>query len=95
MDYRFGGLIFGGVYFRNFMVYFLNRRNTTVPNRRVEREPWEQGFLAPLQNMADGIDLTDVFARLRNSLLDLSRRLQCNASEDMLDFVSFRLKQIL
>ena len=45
--------------------------------------------------MADGIDLTDVFARLRNSLLDLSRRFQCNANEDTLDFVSFRLKQIL
>ena len=45
--------------------------------------------------MADGIDLTDFFARLRNSLLDLSRRLQFNASEDTLDFVSFRLQQIL
>ena len=59
------------------------------------REPWERGFRAPCQNMADGIDLTDFFARLRNSLLDLSRRLQCNASEDTLDFVSFRLQQIL
>ena len=45
--------------------------------------------------MADGIDLTDFFARLRNSLFDLSRRLQYNASEDTLDFVSFRLPQIL
>ena len=45
--------------------------------------------------MADGIDLTDFFARLRNSLLDLSRRLHCNASEDTLDFVRFRLQQIL
>ena len=45
--------------------------------------------------MADGIDLTDFFARLRNSLFDLSRRLQFNASEDTLDFVSFRLPQIL
>ena len=45
--------------------------------------------------MADGIDLTDFFARLRNSLLDLSRRLQFNASGDTLDFVSFRLQQIL
>ena len=45
--------------------------------------------------MADGIDLTDFLARLRNSLLDLSRRLQSNASEDTLDFVSFRLQQIL
>ena len=35
---RFGGLIFGGAYFQNFTVYdgrsFLNRRNTTVPERR-------------------------------------------------------------
>ena len=45
--------------------------------------------------MADGIDLTDFFTRLGNSLLDLSGRLQCNASEDTLDFVSFRLQQIL
>ena len=45
--------------------------------------------------MADGIDLTDFFARLRNSQLDLSRRLQFNASEDTLDFVSFHLQQIL
>ena len=45
--------------------------------------------------MADGNDRTDFFARLRNSLLDLSRRLQCNASEDTLDFVSFRLQQML
>ena len=45
--------------------------------------------------MAGGIDLTDFFAGLRNSLLDLSRRRQCNASEDTLDFVSFRLQQIL
>ena len=42
--------------------------------------------------MADGIDLTD---GLRNSLLDLSRRLHCNASKDTLDFVRFRLQQIL
>ena len=45
--------------------------------------------------MADGIDLTDFFAQLRNSLLDLSRRLNCNVSEDKLDFVRFRLQQIL
>ena len=45
--------------------------------------------------MADGNDRTDFFARLRNSLLDLSRRLECNASEDTLDFVSFRLQQML
>ena len=45
--------------------------------------------------MADGIDLTDFFARLRNSLLDLSRRLHCNPSEDTLDFVRFRLQQKL
>ena len=45
--------------------------------------------------MADGIDLTDFFAPLRNPLPDLSRRLQFNASEDTLDFVSFRLPQIL
>ena len=44
--------------------------------------------------MADGIDLADFLARLRNSLLDLSRRLQFNASEDTLDFVSFRSLQI-
>ena len=45
--------------------------------------------------MADGIDLTDFFARLGNSLLDLSRRLQCNVSEDTLHVVSFHLQQIL
>ena len=45
--------------------------------------------------MADGIGLMDIFARLRNSLLDLSRRLHCNASKDTLDFVIFRLHQIL
>ena len=45
--------------------------------------------------MADGIDLTDFFARLGNSLLDLSRRLQCNVSEDTLHVVSFNLQQIL
>ena len=45
--------------------------------------------------MADGINLTDFFERLRNSLPDLSRRLQFNVSEDTLDFVSFRLQQIL
>ena len=46
--------------------------------------------------MADGIDLRDFFARLRNSLLDLSRRLHCKLwSEDTLDFVRFRLQQIL
>ena len=39
--------------------------------------------------MADGIDLTDFFARLGNSLLDLSRRLQCNVSEDTLHVVKF------
>ena len=53
---------------------------------------------APLKNKYGGwdyIDLTDFSARLRNSLLDLSRRLQFNASEDTLDFVSFRLQQIL
>ena len=36
LRYRFGGLIFGGAYFRNFTVYdersFLNRRSTTVLN---------------------------------------------------------------
>ena len=45
--------------------------------------------------MEDGIDLTDFFARLGNSLLDLSRRLQCNVSEDTLHVVSFHLQQIL
>ena len=39
MHYRFGALIFGGAYFRNFTVYdersFLNRRSTTVPNQWV------------------------------------------------------------
>ena len=45
--------------------------------------------------MADGINLTDFFERLRNSLPDLSRRLQFNVSEDTLDFVNFRLQQIL
>ena len=43
LRYRFEGLLFGGAYFRNFMVYdersFLNRRNTTVPNRRVGENP--------------------------------------------------------
>ena len=37
LRYRFGGLIFGGAHFWNFMFYdcqflFLNGRNTTVPN---------------------------------------------------------------
>ena len=45
--------------------------------------------------MADKINLTDFFERLRNSLPDLSRRLQFNVSEDTLDFVNFRLQQIL
>ena len=45
--------------------------------------------------MADGIRLTDFFARLGNSLLDLSRRLLCNVSEDTLHVVSFHLQQIL
>ena len=43
LRYRFEGLIFGGAYFRNFTVYdersFLNRRNTTVLNRRVGKNP--------------------------------------------------------
>ena len=45
--YRFGGLIVGGAYFRNFMVYdersFLNRRSTTVPNQRVGENPGNEG----------------------------------------------------
>ena len=47
LHYRFGGLIFGGTYFRNFTVYndrsFLNRRSTTVPNRRVGENPGNEG----------------------------------------------------
>ena len=43
LRYRFEGLIFGGGYFRNFTVCdersFLNRRNTTFPNRRVGENP--------------------------------------------------------
>ena len=43
LRYRFEELIFGGAYFRNFTVYdersFLNRRNTTVLNRRVGKNP--------------------------------------------------------
>ena len=38
-----GGAIFGGAYFRDFTVYdersYLNRRNTTVPNRRIGENP--------------------------------------------------------
>ena len=100
MCYRFGGFLLGGAYFRNFTVYdersFLNWRSTTVPNRRVGENPGNEGSTPRFKIiMVDGIDLTDFFARLRNSLLDLSRRLQCNASEDTLDFVRFRLQQIL
>ena len=45
---RFGGLIFGGAYFRNFTVCdersFLNRGNTTnVPNQRVGENPGNEG----------------------------------------------------
>ena len=47
LRYRFGGLIFGGAYFRNFTVYdeltFWNRRSTTVPNRRVGENPGNEG----------------------------------------------------
>ena len=100
MCYRFGGFLLGGAYFRNFTVYdersFLNWRSTTVPNRRVGENPGNEGSTPRFKIiMVDGIDLTDFVARLRNSLLDLSRRLQCNASEDTLDFVRFRLQQIL
>ena len=97
LRYRFEGLIFGGAYFRNFTVYdertFWNRRSTTVPNRRVGENPGNEG--STLRFKIWQIDLTDFFARLRNSLLDLSRRLQFNLSEDTLAFVSFRLQQIL
>ena len=104
MEGRFNGGFFAlpvwGAYiwrglFSEFYGILFESEKYYCPQPTGKREPWERGFLAPLQNMEDGIDLTDVFARLRNSLLDLSRRLQCNASEDMLDFVSFHLKQIL
>ena len=46
LRYRFEGLIFGGAYFRNFMVYdersSLNLGNTTVPSRRVGENPWNE-----------------------------------------------------
>ena len=47
LRYRFGKLIFGGACFRYFTVYdelsFLNRRNTTIPNRRVGENPGNEG----------------------------------------------------
>lgn len=44
--------------------------------------------------MADE-DMRNYVTRLRNSLLDLSRRLQCSPNEDTVDYALFRLQQIL
>lgn len=44
--------------------------------------------------MADA-DIMRYATRLRHSLLDLSRRLQYNPNEEMVDFIIFRLEQIL
>ena len=98
LRYRFGGLIFGGAYFRNFTVYnkrsFLNRRNTTVPNRRLGENPGNKDSATRFKIWRMGL-IWRIFSHDLESLLDLSRRLHCNASEDTLDFVSFRLQQIL
>lgn len=44
--------------------------------------------------MADADDLTHFATRLRNSLFDLSRRLQCIPDAETLDSIIFRLQQI-
>ena len=87
LRYRFEGLIFGEAYFRNFMVYdersFLNLGNTTVPSRRVGENPWNEDSAPCFKIWRMGL-IWRIFSHdLRNSLLDLSRRLQFNASEEM------------
>ena len=60
LRYRFGGLIFGGAHFWNFMFYdcqflFLNGRNTTVPNQRARENPGNKGLVPRFKRWKMGL----------------------------------------
>ena len=111
LEGRFNGVLFalpvwGAYIWRGLFSEFYGMRWTIVfesqkyyfPQPTGRREPWERGFRAPLKNMAGGIIL---IWRIFLHDLEISYLIYqedyslMRVNWDTLDFVSFRLQQIM